>query len=155
MEKQILNCDVKSDWVDYNAHMNDTEYARVFSMAVDCLMDEIGIDNTFRDEHAYSIFTLETHICYLAEAYEGEQLTVTLQVLDHDQKRIHLFFTMKNKAGKRLATSEQMLMGMDMKMGKPAVFPEQVKQSIEQIAKQQINMPYPEQAGRKIGIRRK
>ncbi len=35
---------VADAWVDYNGHMNDAEYARVFSLAVEALMDRIGLD---------------------------------------------------------------------------------------------------------------
>src|SRR5699024_6701955 len=105
---------------DYNGHMNDASYAAVFSKAVDRLMDRIGIDETFRNEQQYSIYTLETHLVYLMETYEEVKLEVTVQILDYDQKRLHSFFVMKNEAGDRLATSEQMLMGMDMQEGRPA-----------------------------------
>lgn len=155
MEKTILTCDVKQEWVDYNGHMNDAAYAKVFSLAVDQLMQDIGIDADFREQQHYSIFTLETHVCYLDEAHLGEELTVKLQLLDHDAKRMHVFYTMKNAAGDRLATSEQMLMGMDMESGRPAVFPEQIAEAVEAIAAEQKDMPLPKEAGRTIGMKRK
>ncbi|MDZ7851712.1 MAG: thioesterase family protein [Halomonas sp.] len=31
----LLETRVRPEWVDYNGHMNDAEYARVFSLAVD------------------------------------------------------------------------------------------------------------------------
>ncbi|MDY0395716.1 thioesterase family protein [Virgibacillus halophilus] len=155
MDNTILTCDVKQEWVDYNGHMNDAEYARVFSLTVDQLMQDIGIDADFREKQRYTIFTLETHVCYLDEAHLGEKLHVTLQLLDSDAKRMHVFFTMKNASGKRLATSEQMLMGMDMEAGRPAPFPDQIAQSVEAIALEQKEMPQPKEAGRTIGIKRK
>jgi|SRR5690625_202797 len=155
MDNVILTCDVKADWVDYNGHMNDAEYARVFSLAVEQLMNKLGIDESFRNTYDYSIFTLETHICYLAEAHERETLQTTVQLLDHDEKRIHVFFTMHNKDAKEIATSEQMLMGMDLKEERPASFPTSIKQQIQKIAHEQKDLPYPEKAGSQIGIRRK
>lgn len=146
---------VRPEWVDYNGHMNDAEYSRVFSIAVDRLMNEIGIDENFRNQEKYSIYTLETHLCYLAEALVDEPLQVTVQLLDHDSKRLHVFFVMENNEGKRLATSEQMLMGMDMKEGRPAPFPSTIESKVAEIAKAQENYPAPDEAGRKIGIRKK
>lgn len=155
MEEKIMNCTVKDEWVDYNGHLNDAEYARIFSLAVEELMIKIGIDESFRNEYSYSIFTLETHLCYLAEANQGEKLDVDLQLLDHDSKRMHVFFLMRNKDGDLVATSEQMLMGMDMKEGRPGEFPEGIYKQIEIIAEKQKGMPTPKQAGRTIGIRRR
>ncbi|WP_404450580.1 thioesterase family protein [Virgibacillus necropolis] len=146
---------VRPEWVDYNGHMNDTEYSRVFSLAVDQFMIEVGIDENFRNQQNYTIYTLETHLCYLAEAHEGEPLQVTVQILDYDAKRLHVFFVMENNEGKRLATSEQMLMGMDMKEGRPAPFPSTIDSKVSNLAKVQENYPTPDEAGRKIGIRKK
>lgn len=151
----ILKDKVYKEWVDYNGHMNDASYATVFSKAVDSLMDRIGIDEIFRNDYHYSIYTLETHITYLMEAHEKEPLEVTVQILDYDSKRIHSFFVMKNRAGDRLATSEQMLMGMDMKEERPAPFPVSIMQKVEQLAEASKGMEKPKEAGRKIGIRRK
>src|SRR5699024_4050930 len=107
MEEKIIHCIVKDEWVDYNVHLNDVEYARIFSLVVEELMIKVGIDEAFRVEQAYSIFTLETHLCYLAEANLDDQLTVHLQLLDHDTKRMHVFFIMKNENDDIVATSEQ------------------------------------------------
>lgn len=155
MHHTILTCHVKKDWVDYNQHMNDAAYARVFSLAVEKLMNKIGIDQSFRHTYEYSIFTLETHICYLKEAREGESLRITFQLLDHDEKRLHVFFTMYNKDSEEVATSEQMLMGMDMKQGRPSPFPSSIAQKTEDMANKQTDLPYPKRAGRQIGIRQK
>jgi len=155
MHHTILTCHVKKDWVDYNQHMNDAAYARVFSLAVEKLMNKIGIDQSFRHTYEYSIFTLETHICYLKEAREGESLRITFQLLDHDEKRLHVFFTMYNKDSEEVATSEQMLMGMDMKQGRPSPFPSPIAQKTEDMANKQTDLPYPKRAGRQIGIRQK
>lgn len=155
MMKEIFTCSVKNEWVDYNGHMNDSEYAKVFSLAVDEWMEQIGITADFRESEQYTVFTLETHLCYLDEAKEDEALTVKLQLLDHDAKRAHVFFVMNNAKGDRVATSEQMLMGMDTAEGRPAEFPEPIINKIDQIATYQAEMEQPKEAGRTIEIRRK
>src|SRR5699024_11710911 len=78
MEKTIYSCQVIEDWVDYNGHLNDAEYARIFSLSVDAFMKEIGITDEFRETNAYSMFTLETHVCYLDEM-RSEEHTSELQ----------------------------------------------------------------------------
>lgn len=150
LEQNVLN-----KWVDYNGHMNDAEYARVFSIAVDEFMNHIGLHEEAREKYSYTIFTLETHLCYLKEAHEGEKLIVTSQLLDLDQKRIHIIFQMENEQGDRVATSEQMLMGIDTTDGRPGAFPEAVGIELEQIYLVDKENDKPTQAGRTIGIKRK
>ncbi|MEC5423650.1 thioesterase family protein [Virgibacillus sp. C22-A2] len=145
---------VQSDWVDYNGHMNDAAYAKVFSLAADRLIEFIGLDAEARNHYSYTIFTLETHLSYLQEAHKDEQLLVDLQLMDVDAKRLHVFFTMKNANHDVIATSEQMLMGMDTKQGRPAAFPKPVTEIIEKIWNEHKQLETPAQAGRRIGIKR-
>lgn len=146
---------VRAEWVDYNGHMNDAEYARVFSLAVEAFMDFIQLDAAGRERFNYTIFTLETHLCYLKEANENEALQVTAQLIDVDEKRLHIFFTLTDSEGDLVATSEQMLMGMDSQEGRPAPFPAPVQAIIEGIWKEDESKERPKQVGRTIGIRRR
>jgi acyl-CoA thioester hydrolase len=145
---------VRKEWVDYNGHMNDAAYAQVFSMAVDAFMDFIGLDAKARSTHRYTIFTLETHICYLKEAHEKEALQLNVQLLDRDAKRLHVFYEMRNSQEELLATSEQMLMGIDTEQGRPAPFPAAVKENLNNLWELHKDREKPEQAGRKIGIKK-
>ncbi|XGA79739.1 thioesterase family protein [Halomonas sp. CH40] len=147
----IFNTQVAAEWVDYNGHMNDAEYARVFSLAVEALMDHIGLDESGRADYGYTIYTLETHLCYQRETHQGEPLAVSLALLDSDTKRLHVFFELHDSQGERLATSEQMLMGMDSTTVRPAPFPSAIQTAIDALPR---SAERPAMAGRTIGIRR-
>ncbi|MFC3283994.1 thioesterase family protein [Litchfieldella rifensis] len=149
---QLLETRVAPEWVDYNGHMNDAEYARVFSHAIEALMDRIGLDTEGRDRHAFTLFTLETHLCYRREAHEAQTLTVESTLLDHDAKRLHVFLEMLDSQGQCLATSEQMLMGMSTDSGRPGVFPDVVAGRIARLPGPDGD--WPALAGRRIGIPR-
>lgn len=150
----ILETEVLPEWVDYNGHMNDAEYARVFSIGVDRIMRMIGIDDEFREEEQYTIYTLETHLTYLNEVLEGVPIQLTFQLLDHDEKRLHAFFVLEDDEGNRLATSEQMLMGVSLETRRSASFPPVISKKITEIATVDKQLPKPDEAGRTIGIRR-
>lgn len=145
---------VREEWIDYNGHMNDAAYAIVFSLAIESFIDAIGLDAKRRDEYDYTIYTLETHLCYLQEAYKNEKLLVTLQLLDYDSKRLHVFLEMKNLEGRIFACSEQMLIGIDMNQRKSSPFPPKVGLKLEEIWKEHKDLKIPEKAGRKIGIQK-
>ncbi|XKE47122.1 thioesterase family protein [Halomonas organivorans] len=147
----LLETRVAPQWVDYNGHMNDAEYARVFSLGVEALMERLGLDEAGRRRHGYTIFTLETHLCYRREAHEGQPLEVEVTVLDRDAKRLHVFFEMRATDGTLLATSEQMLMGIDSEAGRPAPFPEEVARAVAELPAAAAD-GWPELAGRRIGL---
>ncbi len=98
--QRILTTAVAAEWVDYNGHMNDAAYALVFSQAVDALMATIGLDDAGRERHAYTLYTLETHLCYRREAYRDQPLTVEVVLIDRDAKRLHAFFSMLDAKGR-------------------------------------------------------
>ncbi|GHB16257.1 thioesterase family protein [Salinicola rhizosphaerae] len=153
-DKPLFKTRVADAWVDYNGHMNDAEYARVFSLAVEALMDRIGLGEAGRAEHGYTIYTLETHLCYRQEAHRGEALAVDMQLLDSDAKRLHVLFTLNNADADVLATSEQMLMGIDVPSGRPGPLPEPVVAAVEGLPSVKEGEAWPSAVGRRIGIRR-
>ncbi|WP_174614533.1 thioesterase family protein [Virgibacillus ihumii] len=155
MSKVILSDVVREDWIDYNGHMNDAEYVRAFSWGVDAFMNLIGLTGDFRDSQHYTMFTLENHVCYLDEMKLDEPFEVRLSLLDYDAKRAHVFFELYGEKGKRAATSEQMLMGIDQTSGSPAPFPEEVFAKVEELAAEHTPEEKPKEAGRVIGIRKK
>ncbi|MBM7632257.1 thioesterase family protein [Geomicrobium sediminis] len=152
--KTVWNGSVLTEWVDYNGHMTDAAYATVFSHSLDALMETIGLDAAGRKKQTYTIFTLEAHIKYLQEAHDQDPLETAVTILDRDAKRMHLWFEMKNANSDVIATSEQMVMGMDESTGRPGPFPEEVKAAIEQLpALDQAD--WPKGANVPMGIRRK
>ncbi|WP_280178436.1 thioesterase family protein [Modicisalibacter radicis] len=152
--QRILATTVAADWVDYNGHMNDAAYALVFSQAVEALMASIGLDDAGRERHAYTLYTLETHLCYRREAHRDQPLTVEVVLIDRDAKRLHAFFSMRDEAGECLATSEQMLMGIATDSGRPGPFPEPVTACIEALPLCG-DEDRPASAGRRIAIPRR
>ncbi|SER05574.1 acyl-CoA thioester hydrolase [Piscibacillus halophilus] len=145
---------VKEEWVDYNQHMNDAVYAKVFSQAGYEMMLGLGISREKLEQHEYTYFTLETHLCYLKEALLGEVLHLEWQLIDYDSKRLHVFLKMMNANGEPIATSEQMIIGVDSRTRKSAPFPEEFLSLIEQAWSEHQHMIKPEQVGKVIGIKR-
>lgn len=153
MDHTIFQTKIPPEWVDYNGHMNDAEYARVFSYAVDAFWEAIELDSEAREATGVTTFTLESHICYLAECVENESLTVTIAILDRDAKRFHLFFALYREDGTLAATSEQMLMAVDLTSRRSTAFPEANARAAD-VYGQRSRDDWPEQTGRTIGIRR-
>src|SRR5699024_5490684 len=98
-------------------------------------------------------YTLETHLCYRREAHEGQALGIDVVLLDRDAKRLHLFMEMHDESGQCLATSEQMLMGIDSDSGRPAPFPAAIVEAIERLPHAPAD-GWPALAGRRVGFRR-
>ena len=146
---------VAPEWVDYNGHLTESRYLQIFGDASDALFRYLGIDADYHDE-GLSYYTVETHISHLLEVAAEEPLTVATQILDHDEKRIHLFHSMHHAGNdSQLATAEQMILHVDTAAQKACPAKPEVLDRLSRIAEAQSALEKPELAGRQIGIRRK
>ena len=144
---------IRPEWIDYNGHMNVAYYVLVFDHGTDALLDYLGMDAEYRERTGYSTYVLESHITYERELKEGEAFRVTAQLLDADAKRLHYFEQLYREADDTLcATTEIMLMHMDMATVRSAPMPEPVKEKVDAVMQAHAEMPRPPQAGRVIGI---
>ncbi len=147
---------VIGDWVDYNGHMSESCFLLVFGDSSDAFFRMIGIDETYRDVGGYSFYTVQTMIHHIREAALGTPLRLTLQLLDADDRRVHLFHSMfHGETGELLATGEQMLTHVDMAQGRSSPMPPELHAKVHTILAAHARLPRPAQAGASIGIRRK
>ena len=150
----LIRPTVPRDWVDYNGHMSESCYLLVFGDQSDAFFRLIGIDEAYR-ARGHSLFTIQTMIFNLAEAHLGDPLNLSLQLLDADEKRLHIFHTMHNaETGELLATGEQMLVHVDMAAGRSAPMPPELQARVQAILAAHATLPRPAQAGRSIAIKR-
>ena len=149
----LYRATVPAEWIDYNGHMMDGNYAIAFSQTTDAFMDAIGLDAAYRDATHCTIYTAEMHIVFLREVKKGAPLRASTQLLGHDARRMHVFHALYHDGeGYLAATSEQMLLHVDQAQGRVAAMPEMVLKRLGAIAEEQANLPRPPQAGRVIGL---
>ena len=98
---------VIADWIDYNGHMSEAYYVLLFGFATDALYDRLGFDSKYRERLKRSLYTVESHIRYLQEVSEGEEVTIETRLLSYDSKRLHFCHDMVVQ-GNVVATSEIM-----------------------------------------------
>lgn len=147
---------VQPEWIDYNGHMNVAYYLLAFDLALDALFDRIGLTQPYRKAHGVSTFALEVHLCYIREVGLADPLRFEVQMLDLDEKRFHFLICMiDDRTGDLCATAEWISAHMDMTTRRMAPFRADIRAPLETIRDAHRDMPWPSQAGRKIGIRRK
>jgi len=144
---------VTPEWVDYNGHMSEAYYVLVFGFATDAFYDAVGLDDAFRRATATSVYTVEAHINYLAEAHEGDELCIETRLLGHDAKRLILYHAMyRDFPPTLLAATEIMALHVDKRILKSAPFPVEAAGRIDAIAAAQAGFDPPRYAGRRIAL---
>ncbi len=152
----VFKGNVRQEWIDYNGHMNDACYVSVFSLGIDNFILQLGMDEAYRSTQKCSIFTLQSMVHYLQEASENDPINVTAQLLEHDEKKLRIFFTMYNtESGDELAAMETLLMHIDMESHRSAPFRPQIATFVAEVASNHAAHPVPSLAGRAIDLSRK
>ncbi|MEM8812126.1 MAG: thioesterase family protein [Pseudomonadota bacterium] len=152
----IFETPVEPEWLDYNGHVRDAYYAVAFSLAIDAMMDDLGLDETYRERTACTLYTLEVHLHFLAETKAGDVLTVRMRVLACDSKRLHALFLMSRGDGELVSAQDTMLLHVDQNAGPASsAFPEPVLERLQSLAKGHAALPAAEHTARSMGLRPK
>ncbi len=147
---------VQPDWIDYNGHMNVAYYTMAFDSAIDEFLEqELGMG----ESHAAAVnegpYSLQNNVSYYAELLEGAGFQINVRLVDHDQKRMHLFMEMINEAGDLAAACEGMLMNVDHITRRSTPYANWVMERLASMQASHNALPRPAGLGAVIGIRKK
>ena len=151
---ELYQCRVRTDWIDYNDHMTDAAYLTAFAAALERLLHFVGCDEEYR-KNVGAFYTAETHIRYHHECKLGESLNFCMQILDVDEKRLHVFMSMfKEEGGALAATTEQILLHVGSRSGKTAPMGAVIHGPFVELAKSHAELPRPADSGRHVSMNR-
>lgn len=144
---------IEPQWIDYNGHLNVAYYNVLFDRAVDELYELLGLGPDYLKRHKHSTMVAEAHVRYLREVGLSDPVRVSVQLLDYDAKRIHLFEQLLHATeGWVSATSESMTLHVDMTAKKVAPFPDAVMDALAGMLETHGKLPRPDSAGRRVAM---
>lgn len=146
---------VEPQWIDHNGHLNMAYYNVLLDRAADEWFAGFGFSEGYIARTGHSTFSAEYHICYLRELHEGDQVYVTSQLLDFDEKRFHFYQELYHADGWLSATGEGMGLHIDMSGPRVAPMGADVLAAIKAEHAAHAALPTPTRVGRKMGITRK
>lgn len=151
---QLYTTPVPTSWTDYNEHMSESSYLLAFGNNSDAFFRYIGIDEGYRNA-GHSLFTVETHIHNISQARAGDDLALSLTVLETDAKRVHILHTMTQLGTddpRPVALGEQLLVHVDTRIGKSTPLPEHLSDRLAAIQDAHADLARPAFVGRPLGI---
>ena len=141
---------VPTDWVDYNAHMNDSRFYQVTSEAGDRLLHFIGVDEAYLRHSSY--YTVESHMNFGAQAKLGDRLYVTAQLIHYDTKKLHAFIVIHRADDDAVvATAEHLMLHVDTASGKSSPAAPAVLGRLEELWAHHGRLVKPAHVGRFVG----
>ncbi len=116
---------VKSEWTDYNGHMNLAFYIHLFDSAWEVLLQKFNIGEDAAKIEKRTTFAVESHTTYDMEVKVGDEVDINLLFIDFDKKRIVYKLEMTHKSEKYLAaTTEVCSLYVDLNSRKVTEFEE-------------------------------
>jgi acyl-CoA thioester hydrolase len=156
-ELPVYRATIEPAWIDYNGHVRDAYYGLVASLAVDDVMDRLGLDAAYRERTRCTLYTVELHLHYLHEVKSSDDLAVISSVLDCDRKRIHLGCRFVcSRVSEPVAVADMMLLHVHQG-DKPGVaaFPDEVSAKLEALKLSPASREAFGPSSRKIELKRR
>ena len=145
---------VRAEWLDYNGHMNDSSYGIVLSEANELLFVELGLSADYRASTGASLYTIESHIRYLAECTIDHTLNATTMVVAADDKRVHLYTELFRDGVRLAATGEFLYVHVDTALGSSVPMPSEHRARVQDMVSSHAGLPRPGHLGLGVGSSR-
>ena len=126
MTVHVANEIIKSEWTDYNKHLNMAYYVLIFDKAWEVILEKFNMGENSAKTSGMSTMVVETNTTYDSEVKEGDEVEIVLTFFDHDKKRLHFRLEMIEKKSKKLSSTIEMLsLHVDLNKRKVAEFDQQ------------------------------
>jgi acyl-CoA thioester hydrolase len=123
---------VKSEWTDYNGHMNLAFYIHLFDSSWEVLLEKFNIGEESAKSQKRTTFAVESHTTYDMEVKVGDEVDLNLLYLDFDNKRLVYKLAMIHKDKKYLAsTTEVCSLYVDLETRRVTEFEKEKRSLIE------------------------
>ncbi|MEO1746559.1 MAG: thioesterase family protein, partial [Pseudomonadota bacterium] len=144
---------IEPDWIDYNGHLNMAFYMVLFDTASDQAFAHLGLGPDYAKSRHHTTYTAEAHIRYIQEVHESDPMVCTLQLIAHDEKRMHTWQELRHAEENWLAaTNEMITLHVDMSGPRVAAMPDDISDNVNTMARAHAELPLPDGLGRQMGI---
>ena len=147
---------VKPEWIDHNGHMNVTFYLEAFDQNIGDFFRSLGLTKEYRRRESVATYCGDFHIHYIRELFEGTPIEISCQLVDFDEKRIHLCQSMYNaEEGYLAAESEVIYLHVDALARKVAPMKSDLFERVKVVHEAHKQLEQPGQKGRIISIEKR
>ena len=143
--------EVREEWIDYNGHLHDAGYAIVLSEANEALLAHLGLSEDYQARTGRAMYTVESHIRYLAEARRGDVIGAESLLVSADAKRMRLHTLLRRGDGVPVATGEYFYLHVDQAAGEVTAMPPDRWRAVDALLSAHARLDRPRHLGRGIG----
>ena len=136
--------------------MNVTFYLEAFDHNIGDFFRSLGLTKEYRRKQSVATYCGDFHIHYIRELFKGTRIEITCQLVDFDEKRIHLCQSIYNaEEGYLVAESEVIYLHVDALARKVAPMKSDLFERIKVVHEAHKQLEQPGQKGRIISIEKR
>ena len=109
MTVHVANEIIKSEWTDYNKHLNMAYYVLIFDKAWEVILEKFNMGENSAKTTGMSTMMVESNIIYNKELKLDDEVDINLLYFDHDKKRLQYKFEMIHRKKEYLASTFEAL----------------------------------------------
>ncbi len=150
----LLAATVESRRCNVLGHMRAAEYVALFDDAFLAFIRITGLTGDDLRHGTTSPFLLDLHATYLRELSPGDDIAITAQILDADDRRARVILLMQQVTGAApalAATCELAILNVDMAARRPVPWSPPQAKIWGALGRAHASVAMPPQAGRAIG----
>lgn len=145
---------IEPGWIDYNGHLNMAYYSVLFDRAIDEIWAVAGLGPDYRVERNMTTFAAQSNVSFLREVNLIDTVRIALQLIDYDEKRMHMWAEMRHAdEGWIAATNESMHLHVDLATRRVAPMPPEVLANFAAMKSSHSQLPRPAGVGAVISMR--
>jgi acyl-CoA thioesterase FadM len=145
--------EVREEWIDYNGHLHDAGYAIVLSEANEALLAHLGLSEDYQVGTGRAMYTVESHIRYLAEAKRGDVIEAESLLVSADAKRLRVHTLLRRDDGVAVATGEYLYLHVDQTAGDVTGMPPDRWAAVNALLSAHAPLDRPGHLGQGVGAR--
>lgn len=143
---------MEKEWIDVNGHINMAYYNVLFDRSQEGAFDMLGMGEVYIRERNLSCFTSDVHVSYRRELRLADKVYADFRIIAFDSKRLHFFQELRHLDGWLSATSENLVLSVDLSKRKVVPFPDDIAENLGRELAAQAHLPLPDGLGRPISI---
>jgi len=144
---------VEPSWVDYNGRLHSAFYSLLFNRAVDEAVFLVGLGPQPGRSSDTSFVTVESHQRFHRELRSGQEVRVTLRLINYDDRRMHLFQELHHsREGWTAATCEQIAQHLEPESRRVSPFPDDMLERLALMKAAHGALPMPDGLGRPVNM---
>ena len=143
--------DIRQEWIDYNGHLHDASYAAVLSEANELLLAALGLSADYQARTGRAMYTVESHIRYVAETAGDDRLAAESFLVSADPKRLRVHTALTRRDGTLVATGEHLYLHVDNELDRVIAMPDDRWDAVAATLAAHAALARPGYLGRGIG----